>query len=280
MKSLPASPIEFLESIRNELNHPLLRPAKQLILNFVRELGAILAFAREFFHWVLQKPYRWTQLLLQMDNIGVRSIPIITLTGLFTGMVFGLQVGYAFRLFNAESLVGSTLGLALTREIAPVFTALMMIARNGSAMAAEIGSMRVTEQLDALETMAVNPIHYLVVPRIVAATLMAPLLCALFSYVGLLGGYFVATRLLAIHSFYFVNNLEYHVDITDVIGGLIKAAIFGFLFALISCYRGFYAKGGSKGVGLATTGAVVISSVVVLVSDYFLTAWILEIFPE
>ena len=284
MKSLPESQSGFLVTILNSLQLflqlPFIKHLKDLILGFAVELGAILTFARRFFVWVKRPPFRWQELLAQMESIGVKSIPIIALTGLFTGMVFGLQTGYAFRLFNAESLVGSTVGLALTREIAPVFTALMITARCGSAMAAEIGSMRVTEQIDALKTMAVNPIQYLVVPRIVATFIMAPLLCALFSYIGICGGFLVATKLLGIHPFYFMNNLEYHVDPGDIIGGLIKAAVFGFLLALISCYRGYTTHGGSKGVGLATTRAVVISSVTILVVDYFLTAWILEFFPN
>lgn len=147
-------------------------------------------------------------------------------------------------------------------------------------MAAEIGAMKVTEQIDALKTMAVSPIHYLVVPRVLAAMIMTPLLCALFSFIGIVGGYLVATKVLSIHSFYFLHNMEYHVDPDDIIGGMMKAVVFGFLLALISCYRGYKTSGGSQGVGRATTSAVVISSVTILVVDYFLTAWILEIFPN
>lgn len=277
MKFSPASQLASRDIIKASLSSVPVHTVTGLFFAFVSDLGALLAFTRNFFHWVYQKPYRWGQLILQMESIGVRSIPIIALTGLFTGMVFGLQTGYAFRLFNAENMVGSTLGLALTREIAPVFTALMVTARNGSAMAAELGSMRVTEQIDAMETMAVNPMQYLIVPRVVATTIMTPLLCALFSFIGIAGGYMVATKVLGINSFYFLNNLEYYVDAEDFLGGLIKAACFGFLLSLISCYRGYRTTGGSKGVGRATTGAVVVSSVVVLVSDYFFTAWILEL---
>lgn len=259
---------------------PLIKPLVSLISGFIQELGAILAFARRFFIWVVRPPFRWQETLVQMETVGLRSIPIIALTGLFTGMVFALQTGYAFRLFNAENLVGSTVGLALTREIAPVFTSLMITARCGSAMAAEIGSMRVTEQIDALKTMAVNPIQYLVVPRMLATTIMAPLLCTLFNYIGITGAYFVATKLLGIHPFYFMNNMQFHVDPEDIIGGLIKAGVFGYLLSLISCYCGYFTTGGSKGVGRSTTRAVVISSVVILVVDYFLTAWILEVFPD
>ncbi len=276
MKSLLVSPTVFLATTKANL----LEAGRRWLLPSVRDLGGLFVFARQFFSWLVRRPFRWNEILFQMEFIGIKSIPIIALTAFFTGMVFGLQSGYAFRLFNAESFVGSTVGLALTRELSPVFTALMITARNGSAIAAEISSMRVTEQIDALETMAVNPIHYLVVPRVLSATLMTPLLSILFTAIGIVGAYLVATQLLSIHPFYFMDRLEYYVDPTDVIGGVLKAAAFGFLLSLISCYRGYIARGGSRGVGKATTSAVVISSVVILVTDYFLTAWILEIFPN
>ncbi len=280
MKSSLESPPASLGFIKTMRDWPLVSQLLSLAKSFALELGALITFGRRFFVWSVRRPMRLHLIFQQMEIIGIKSIPIIALTGIFVGMVFGLQIGYAFRLFNAENLVGSTLGLALTREIAPVFTTLMITARCGSAMAAEIGSMRVTEQIDALKTMAVSPIQYLVVPRVIATALMAPLLCALFSYVGIMGGYVVSTKLLGIHAFYFMDNLQYHVDPGDIIGGLIKASFFGFTLALISCYRGYTTKGGSKGVGLATTRAVVISSVAILVIDYFLTSWILEIFPD
>ncbi len=282
MKSLPESQDGFPEPTKSNLSWltelPLVKLLIGMLKHFVEELGAVIGFTRRFFAWTVRPPFRWQELLNQLELIGIRSIPIIALTGLFSGAVLGLQTGYAFRLFNAENLVGSTIGLSLTRELAPVFTALMITARCGSAMAAEIGSMRVTEQIDALKTMAVNPIQFLVVPRVLATTIMAPLLCALFSYIGVVGGYFVAIKILSIHSFYFIDNLVYHVDPEDIIGGLIKATVFGFLLAVVSCYQGYATRGGSKGVGIATTRSVVISSVLILIVDYFLTAWILEFF--
>ncbi len=250
-----------------------------MILTAFRQLGEFLLFGRSFLSWIFTKPFRTSLVFRQMEFIGVKSLPIIALTGTFTGMVFGLQIGYAFRQFNAEVFVGSTVGLALTREIGPVFTALMVVARAGSAMAAEIGTMKVTEQVDALTAMAVNPIHYLVVPRVIASTVMLPLLAGLFSFIGVLGAYFVSTVLLNIDSNTFIQKLQYYVDSDDLVGGLIKAAIFGFVLALISCHRGYRTDGGAEGVGRSTTQAVVISSVTILVLDYFLTSWILEIFP-
>lgn len=252
----------------------------RLVLTTLRQLGEFLVFVRSFFAWVRHPPFRKGLFFRQMEFIGVKSFPIIALTGTFTGMVFALQTGYAFRLFNAESFVGSTVGLSLTREIGPVFTALMVVARAGSAMAAEIGTMKVTEQVDALSAMAVDPIHFLVVPRVLASTIMVPLLAGLFSVIGMLGAYFVSTRLLNIGEVIFKRKLYYYVDANDVVGGLLKSAVFGFVLSLLSCYRGYRTEGGAEGVGRSTTQAVVISSVSILVLDYFLTSWILEFFPE
>ena len=264
-----------------------------IAIHVIEELGAISKFGAAFFRWIGERPFRWRNWTTQMNSIGVDSTPIILLVSLFTGAVFALQTGYAFRLFNAETMVGSTVGLSLTREIAPVFAALMVTARVGSAMAAELGTMRVTEQIDALEAMAVNPFHFLVVPRVVGATLMLPLLTALFNFVGYIGAYLVGVGLLGIPEGPFIAKTEFlyifpnypgiiaktefYVDNDDLFGGLFKAAVFGFLLALISCYQGYKTEGGAAGVGRATTRAVVVSSVTILVVDYFLTQWILEI---
>lgn len=242
----------------------------------VKELGEFFIFARDFFMWLFRAPFRVRVIFQQMEFIGVRSFGVVALTAVFTGMVFALQTGYAFRLFHAETMVGSTVGLALTREIGPVFTALMVVARAGSSMAAEIGTMKVTEQVDALSVMAVNPIHYLVVPRVLAATLMVPCLTAFFIMIGTLGAYLVGTKLLMINEAGFIQKLTYYVDADDLMGGLIKGLLFGFVLALISCYRGYRTEGGAKGVGRSTTSAVVISSVVILILDYFVTSWLLE----
>ena len=246
----------------------------------VEGLGRFMTFCWKVLTWTVRPPFRSKLVFEQMLFIGVNSLPIVLLTAVFTGMVFALQTGYAFRIVNAENLVGATVGISLTREIGPVFAALMVVARAGSAMAAELGTMQVTEQVDALKTMAVSPIQYLVVPRVIAGTLAVPLLAALFSYVGVLGAYFVATQLLSINGGYFINRLTYFVDPPDYLGGLLKAMIFGFILALISCYKGYHTKGGAAGVGKATTEAVVAASVTILVLDYFLTAWILEFFPK
>lgn len=249
---------------------------KPFIFTLLSKLGDFGFFVASFFKWARQKPFRVRLLIQQMNSIGVDSTPIIILVSFFTGAVFALQTGYAFRLFNAEALVGATVGLSLTREIAPVFAALMVAARAGSAMSAELGTMRVTEQIDAMEAMAVSPLQYLLVPRVLAASIMLPLLTVIFNCVGFLGAYLVGVGLLDIAEGPFMHRMQIYVDGDDLFGGLFKAAIFGFLLALISCYQGYHTKGGAKGVGQATTRAVVYSSVTILIVDYFLTQWILE----
>lgn len=241
-------------------------------------LGEFYRFTVKTVYWSLRKPYRWSLFVEQFNRIGVDSVPIISLVSLFTGMVFALQSGYSFRMFNAETMVGSVVAMSLAREIAPVFSALMLTARMGSAMAAELGTMKVTEQIDALHAMAVYPHHYLVVPRVISATLMLPLLTVLFNFVGLLGAYLVAIHLLHIPEGPFFYRLQQFVEPKDILGGILKAVIFGGLVGLISCFEGFRTQNGAKGVGLSTTRAVVFSSVTVLIADYFLTQIILEYF--
>jgi len=199
----------------------------------------------------------------------------VTMIGLFVGMVFALQLTSALRQFGTESFVGATLGIALSRELAPVFTSIVVAARAGAGMATELGSMRITEQIDALATLAVNPIQFLVTPRIVAATIMVPLLTMLFNCVGLAGGYGVAVWLEGVDKGVFLENARWIVDTKDVLQGVMKATIFGCALSLVSCYQGYNAQGGAKGVGVGTTRAVVGSFVTILILDYFLTDIIL-----
>ena len=249
------------------------------IMLFINEFGKWCEFVYESVVSVFRKPFRGKQILEQMEFIGVKSTGIIVLTAFFSGGVFALQTGKVFALFNMESMVGATVGMSMVREIGPVFTAIMVIARACSSMAAEIGTMKVTEQIDALESMAINPIHFLVMPRVIASTVMVPLLTMLYNFVGTIGSYVVSVYLLNIYEGPFLSRLYYYVDEGDIIGGLIKAAVFGFLISVISCYQGYRAKSGAQGVGRSTTRAVVISAVTVLVVDYFLTTWIIELFP-
>ncbi len=243
----------------------------QGVIDFVTQLGGVVELAALAISWIVRPPFRLDVLLDQLEFIGVGSIFVVALTGLFTGMVFAVQSYSAFSLFNATSLVGSTVALALSRELGPVFAGLMVTARVGSAMATELGSMKVTEQIDALITMAVDPVQYLVLPRLVAATLMMPFLALLFGTIGISGAYFVAVIQEGISTGVFLGRIHAYVDPPDIVGGMIKAAAFGFFISLISCYKGIHAKGGSRGVGEATTQAVVLSSVTVLVADYFLS---------
>ena len=249
---------------------------KILMVRMIKSLGEWCLFVGETLVWSLRPPFRWQHTFRQLEQIGVHSIPIILLTSLFTGMVFALQAGKSFAMLKMETLTGATVGLSLTREIAPVFTALMVTARVCSAMAAEIGTMRVTEQIDALYTMAVEPIQYLVVPRVLGCILMVPLLTIVFDLVGVIGSYLVGVFLLQIPPGPFLTKLYWYVDANDLYAGLIKAAFFGLFISTISCFQGFFAEGGAEGVGRVTTRAVVVSSVTVLVADYFLTTWLLE----
>ncbi|MEE2788771.1 MAG: ABC transporter permease [Myxococcota bacterium] len=222
--------------------------------------------------WTIRPPYRVRNLFTAMEFVGVGSLFIVMLTGLFTGAVFALQGAGAFRLFNAESLVGPTVGLSLARELSPVLTGLMVTGRAGSGIATELGTMRVTEQIDALYTMAVNPVQYLIVPRFIAGLIMVPILSVLFTMVGMIGCYFVGVVLLQIDEGVFIQQVRWFVDAKDLINGLIKACVFGGILTMVGCYKGFFASGGARGVGLATTQSVVVSSVFILIADYFLTA--------
>jgi len=238
----------------------------------LRDLGGVTLLLLETFVLAARPPYRLRNLLASCEAVGVGSIFVVLLTGFFTGAVFAMQSASAFRLFDAESLVGATVALSLTRELAPVLTGLMVTGRAGSAIATELGSMRVTEQIDALATMAVDPKHYLLVPRVLAGLLTTPILCMLFNLIGLWGSFLVAVYLQGISGAQFWSRIQSWVDVADILGGLIKAGFFGLLLTAIACYKGFNASGGAKGVGEATTEAVVLSSVLILVFDYFLSA--------
>jgi phospholipid/cholesterol/gamma-HCH transport system permease protein len=206
-----------------------------------------------------------------MELVGVDSIMVVILTGLFTGGVFTLQIIYGFRMFSAESMVGPTVAMAMTRELGPVLTALMVTGRVGSSMAAELAAMKVTEQIDALTVMAADPVKYLISPRIIAGIVMLPLLTAISDAVGIIGGYFVAMAK-GLDPGQFAGRIQDIVVMDDVLDGLAKAAVFGFILTSIGCYAGFFCKGGAEGVGKATTGAVVASYVTILVGDFILTA--------
>jgi phospholipid/cholesterol/gamma-HCH transport system permease protein len=245
------------------------------IIGFFTEVGQTAILAGQLAFWTVRPPIRVRLFFLQCEFIGVGSLFIVLLTGIFTGLVFALQSSFAFAKFNAESLVGATVVISLCRELAPVLTALMVTGRAGSAIATELGTMRVSEQIDALETMAVSPVQYLVVPRVFAMTLMMPMLTMLFNFVGFLGAYIVSVFQSGINEGTFMGRIHQIVEFSDLAGGLFKSAIFGFAIALIACHRGMNASGGSRGVGLAATGTVVTGSVTILILDYLLTSILL-----
>lgn len=219
-----------------------------------------------------KRPFKANYIFKQMEFIGVNSLLVVVITGLFTGMVLALQSSYGLRKFDAEGVVGAIVALSMTRELGPVLTSLMVTGRAGSAMTAELATMRVTEQIDALRVMALDPVKYLVAPRMIASFFMLPVLASISNFVGIIGGYLVGVKLLGINEGAFINRIEKILRFEDIYNGLIKAAVFGLIMSVICCYKGFNSRGGAEGVGKATTEAVVASSLTILVADYVLTS--------
>jgi phospholipid/cholesterol/gamma-HCH transport system permease protein len=244
----------------------------RVILRVFEETGTFFSMLGRVAVWAVRPPYDIAELLRQMVRVGFDSIPVVLVTTLFTGMVLALQTFNGFARFHAQNLVGSVVALSLTRELSPVLTALMVTGRVGSAMAAELGTMRVTEQIDALTALGTEPVQYLMVPRVTASILMMPLLVIMGDAVGIYGGYFVAVQLLGANPVAYIDNSFQFLHVgDDVVSGIIKAAVFGLVFSLIACIRGYNTTGGAEGVGRATTRAVVTGSLTVLVVDFFLT---------
>lgn len=246
----------------------------------VQELGRIGLFFSRGFLLMFSLPLQIEKAVQQVYFIGMKSVTVICLTGAFTGMVLGLQGYYTLTKFGSEGFLGAAVALSLIRELGPVLTAIMIIARAGSAMTAEIGIMRISEQIDALETMDINPIRFLVSPRIAGALLSFPLLTALFDVIGIFGGYLTGSLLLGINSGIYFSRVESSVLMNDVTGGFIKAIAFAAVVVTICCFQGYYTHTrregfGAKGVSLSTTSAVVISCVLVLIVDYVLTSFLL-----
>ncbi|MBI2373400.1 MAG: ABC transporter permease [Deltaproteobacteria bacterium] len=254
------------------------RPVDRLVQAFVgffEQIGLLFELFASSIFWALRKPRRYGLFLLQCEFIGVGSLFIVMLTGLFTGLVFALQSSFAFAKFNAEALVGATVVISLCRELGPVLTGLMVTGRAGSAIATELGTMRVTEQIDALETMAVSPIQYLVVPRVLALVVVMPMLTMLFNSIGFVGAYIVGVYQAGINPGTFIGRIQRLAELSDLLGGLAKSSVFGLMIGLVACFRGMNATGGSRGVGLAATATVVTCSVAILVVDYVLTTFII-----
>ena len=250
----------------------LLEGVGRLVLRLLEQIGRFFQMLGRTAFWAVRPPYDVPEWFRQMVRVGWDSIPVVFLTALFTGMVMALQTYNGFARFHAEGWVGSVVALSLTRELAPVLTALMVTGRVGSAMAAELGTMRVTEQIDALTSLATEPVQYLIVPRVLASIAMMPLLVLMADAVGMYGGYLVAVQLLGANPVTYVDNSFKYLTVSDdVVSGLIKAAAFGLLFSLIACVRGYDTRGGAEGVGRATTAAVVSGSLAILLTDFFLT---------
>lgn len=208
----------------------------------------------------------------QTEEIGFNSLIIVILTGTFAGAVLALQTYIGVRRYGGEEFVGPIVALSMTRELGPVITGLMVAGRSGSAIAAEIGTMRITEQIDALKTVCINPLQYLVVPRILAGTLVMPLLTVFSMMCGVVGGYFIATSVLGLNGNQYINGIKKYLEYSDITSGIIKSAVFGFILTWVGSFKGFYAAGGARGVGLATTQSVVMGSILLLLANYFLTA--------
>ncbi len=247
------------------------------LVALIEELGRFFAFTARVFVGIFRRPYRARLFAEQAERIGVRSVPIIALSSLAIGMIFSLQVTWLMAMFRAETMVGATVGMTLARELAPVITSLMLIAKNGSAMTAELGTMRVTEQIDAMETMSVDPVQYLVAPRLVASVVVFPVLTAMANVIGLAGSYLVSVRMMGVDPGGFFDQLYWFVDPVDVLSGLIKASVMGLMMTIICGYFGFYSEKGAKGVGESATRAVVTSSVGILVADYVMADIMLKI---
>jgi phospholipid/cholesterol/gamma-HCH transport system permease protein len=248
----------------------------RMVLSFFEHVGRLTRFTADSVTAIARPPFYGRLLLQQLMRIGFFSLPVVGLTAFFTGGVLALQIYNGAARYGAETFVPVVVLVGITRELGPVIAGLMVAGRVAAAIAAEIGTMKVTEQIDALTTLSTNPIKYLVVPRLVAAVISMPILVAIADSIGVLGGYVASTRSLGFNGSVYMNNTMNGLVYWDVESGLIKAAVFGFIIALMGCYNGFHSKGGAQGVGSATTNAVVSASILVLAANYLLTSLILS----
>jgi phospholipid/cholesterol/gamma-HCH transport system permease protein len=260
-------------------SHPITLLGR-FVIQPIDEIGRMTIFLLHGLIHMFSWPIQIGKIVEQVYFIGTKSIFVISLTGAFTGMVLGLQGYYTLVKFGSEGLLGAAVALTLIREMGPVLTAIMVIGRAGSAMAAEIGIMRISEQIDALETMDINPIRYLVSPRIAGSLISFPLLTALFDVIGIIGGYFTGSLLLGINPGIYFSRVESSVVMADITGGFIKSVVFAVIVVTVCCFQGYMTHTrpegfGSKGVSLSTTSAVVTSCVLILISDYVLTSFLL-----
>ncbi|MBQ49001.1 MAG: ABC transporter permease [Zetaproteobacteria bacterium] len=237
----------------------------------INSLQSFSTFCKSAFMGMINPTIKMRLLFQQLEFVGNQSFGIILLAGSMVGAIFGIQLGIIFKIFGAESMIGAAAGFGLSRELAPVIGGFLVTGRAGSAMAAELGTMRVNEQIDAMRVMAVNPYNYLVAPRVIAAILMMPILVIFFVVSGVLASFIIASTFYQVDTAEFLAKIQWVVAPKDLFDGCVKATVFGFIFSTIGCYQGFNASGGAKGVGEATTKAVVISYVAILSADYFIT---------
>ncbi|MBF0440295.1 MAG: ABC transporter permease [Oligoflexales bacterium] len=243
----------------------------QIMIRPVEKLGVYNSFFMKSLAKIFYPPVNFKLLSIQMEFVGNRSFSIVILAGVMVGGIFGFQLGEIFRIFGAESMIGAAAGFALSRELAPMVVGFLVTGRAGSSMAAEIATMRVNEQIDAMKVMAVNPYSYLVAPRILASILMMPFLMVFFVIVGVIASFIIGIAFYDVDVADFMNKIQWIVAPKDIFLGIQKAAVFGLIFSIIGCYQGFFASGGAKGVGKATTMAVVVSYVSLIVADYVIS---------
>ncbi len=247
-------------------------------LDTAEALGRVAAMVRKSFSLISKGKWEPALSVTQMNEIGVASFPVVGLTSLFTGMVLAFQSGFSFmKVFNEPIYVGSVVGLSLVKELGPVLTSVVIAGRVGAAITAELGTMNVTEQIDALYTLGTSPVRYLAVPRYIAMMIMVPILAALANIIGIIGGWIVAVSQLKIPGSVYWDEVRTFVELNDVSHGIIKSFFFGLIIVTTSCYMGFNCSGGAEGVGRATTRGVVISMVLILVGDYFLSALLVSV---
>lgn len=249
----------------------VLQAIGRAFLGFLAATGRLTAFAVTATSHIVRPPVYPRLILRQMVEIGYYSLPVVGLTTLFSGMVLALQSFTGFARFSAEGAVATVVVLSMTRELGPVLAGLMVAGRIGAAMAAEIGTMRVTEQIDALSTLSTNPHKYLIAPRLIAGLTMLPLLVLVGDIIGVFGGYIIGVYKLGFNPGIYLKNTWQYLEFMDVFSGVVKAACFGFIVALMGCYNGYHSRGGAQGVGAATTNAVVSASILILVSNYIIT---------
>ncbi|MDZ3836165.1 MAG: ABC transporter permease [Rhodospirillales bacterium] len=242
-----------------------------VVLEFLATVGRVVLFAGSGLSHCVRPPFYFRNLGRQLIEIGYYSLPVVGLTAIFTGMVLALQSYTGFSRFSAEGAVANVVVVSITRELGPVLAGLMVAGRIGAAMAAEIGTMRVTEQIDALSTLSTNPMKFMVAPRLIAGVTMLPLLVVIADIIGVFGGYLVAVYKLGFNPANYLQNTFDALQTEDVVSGLVKAAVFGLIVTLMGCYHGYTSRGGAQGVGAATTNAVVSSAILILCFDYILT---------